>query len=130
MISVCASSRCEFVGEVNKSWNVLLELAKDEKTAFSHPCRTLFGIYFHPGLRWRRASRYGDYILWGLHEGILIEGFGRVGAVQQGLRDSVFETKAKRDLVSITRCQATCQAVLLLAAIEALGFRSDLTVNP
>ena len=105
LISVCTSSGCEFVGKVQKSLNVLLELTKDEKTALNHPSWTLLRAYSPQRvLRRRWVVRYRDHILRSLHRFVFVEGCVRVNAFQQGLRGSVSETKAEQDIVSITTC--------------------------
>ena len=101
LISTSATCRCEVIEEVYPSLDVLLELAKSEKTAVNHPIRTPLRVCFYTILRPWRFFAHGDNVLIGLHVLIPFKGYIRVDAFQEGLRDSISKTEAEWDLISM-----------------------------
>ena len=105
VISVLATPSCEVLDEIDPFWEVLFELAESHETAVDHPEGTSFGVGFDAILRSWGLCGYGDDVLVCLHVWILFDGFRRVDAFQEGLREAVSEAKARWDFISITGYQ-------------------------
>ena len=100
MFSTSTTYRREFLDQIYPSLDILLELAKGEKTAANHPFGTPPWVCFYPVLRPWRVFGYGDNVLISLHILVFFKGDIRVDAFQERLRDTVSEAEAEQDLIS------------------------------